>query len=179
MLSTLFSLFGSFSEAQARAEIIRLGVEHQLTSKYTSYVAVQARDPTAVRRLYMGPVVTQVAQPTPPYPAAKLFKAKAAPMPSTASFGAPRYAPTAMAVLGCAASMPPPGNSRPAAVRCPVPVRPIMSRRPDAALSSASVSQRKGSILDRIPTLLVIETLQNTRLLHKSAHLPWSCLHHR
>ena len=101
-------LFGSFSEAQARAEIIWLGVEHQLTSKHTSYVAVQARDPTAVRQLYVGPVVTQVAQPTlppvqahtaysPTSPAYSPMSPTYSPMPAAYSPTSPTYSPTSPA----------------------------------------------------------------------------------
>ena len=61
---------------------MRLGVAHQLTSKYTSYVAVQERNPTVVYQLYMGPVVVQqIQQPfsSSQFAAPKLKKSSAAP----------------------------------------------------------------------------------------------------
>ena len=53
----------SVSEAHVRAEIVRLGVQHQLTSKHTSYVAVQERNPAAQWQLYLGPVRTRPVTP--------------------------------------------------------------------------------------------------------------------
>ena len=162
--SYLHSLKGTASVTSdtIKSEIVRLGVQHQLASKHTSFVAVQPHDPSTTRVLYMGPVYIPAPAPVPVpvlmsmaargstlasarVASAPMRRSAAAPAAKPMSFGAPPPAPPGAYYSSAPTAAPaPPAMSYPMFGGAP----PASSAAPRFMMSGGGASPSRSSALN-------------------------------